>query len=167
VTNETIQHHIRCCSDAKRSADEAAAELKKRLKAAATDGVNRKMVATVLRDRDKDPDKLRADLRDRIHYLALVNIPVFQADLFASADVAPEAATEHSTWEADNEGYTAGLAGAARAANSHPPGSELFAAWDSGYLRGQAKIAAGMKRAPKMASTRRKRAGNGEMGLPM
>jgi hypothetical protein len=164
VTDETYQHHIRACSDALEAMKEAQAEYKGRLKAAKSDGCNSKMLAVSLKDRSRDPDRLRGDMRDRIRILALLNIPVVQAELFTSVEVSEDAAATHNAWEADGAGYKVGLRGGDRDENPHTVGTELYGAWDTGYRRGQAKIAKEMAAPPKK---RGRKAAGGNAGLPM
>lgn len=157
LSNETIQKHIRFCSDAKSQLEEASGIYRAALKAAKAAGCNQKQLVAVLNDRKKDADQLVIEMRDYVRYAGLVGIAIKQGDLFPvdSYKVAEAAAQEMEEWQIEEAGCAAGKGGAERGDNKYPPGSPSFAAWDRGYLRGQKMIAAAMGKGGKVASTRK------------
>ena len=168
VSDAVVRKHIRAVSAAKEAVDSANGAYRAALKAAKTDGVNQGALTAALADRRKDEPQVILNLRDRVRYLALLNFPTEQLDMFAgtalqaTAEPDPDAddaadRREHDLWLAREDGQSAGRAGRLRDANPHDTGSESHQAWDSGYMTGQGAIAAELGDNARAASTRRRR----------
>lgn len=119
----------------------------KRAKAA---GVNNDALKRAIEDRDRSPDEVRAEEISYLRYAVLFRMPVTQADLFeASEDDEPEspevreAAVEH----AGTKGYEAGRQGidASHCPYYQAEESDFHASWMTGWHRGQATLAEGMR----------------------
>jgi ribosome modulation factor len=167
VSDATINKHIRTVTSLKAAADSAHGEYRAALKAAKTDGVDTKELTEALKAKRLEPEDVVRSLHTRIRYLALVNIPVHQMDLFGGAvsvgtaalvpdDDLSEEDAEHARWEAQEVGHKAGLDGDVKENNPHVPGTFRHQAWFGGWKTGQEQLAAGPS-GIKKASTRRTR----------
>jgi ribosome modulation factor len=166
VSDTTINKHIRSVTSLKAAADSAHGEYRAALKAAKTDGVDTKELTEALKAKRLEPEDVVRSLHTRIRYLALVNVPVHQMDLFGGAASVGEPAiadedldedeAEHARWEAQEVGHKAGLDGDLKENNPHPPGSFRNQAWHGGWKTGQEQLAKGPA-GVKKASTRRTR----------
>lgn len=166
VSDGTIKQHIREVTTLKEAAESAHGEYRAALKAAKADGVDTKELTEALKARKREPEDVVRSLHTRIRYLALVNIPVHQMDLFGgAASIGPavvadedlnEEDAEHARWEAQEVGHKAGLDGDVKENNPHPPGTFRNQAWFGGWKTGQEQLAKGPA-GVKKASTRRTR----------
>lgn len=167
VPPETIRSAVRECSQLKAAIDAATGEYRACLKKWKSQGVNPKMIAEVIQARKVDPGVIQQEMRERIRYLALFNMPTKQSDLFNGLDLSgttQKEQAEHREWEAKTLGYEAGYAG--KPIDENPwhdkPGSESFVNWREGWQDGQAALARQTFHKPekadiKQASTRRRR----------
>lgn len=93
-------------------------------------------------DRKRSGEEREAE--DRAYRQAMMWLlkPVgYQANAFVDTEEGAEAAAEHHLAEAGRDGFAAGKGGHSASLNSFTPGTELFAAWQSGWVRGQESIA--------------------------
>jgi uncharacterized protein (UPF0335 family) len=149
--------------------DSANAAVLHRFKAAKKAGFNVKALANAIAARQKDPDVVASEVYDMVEYMHWSGIRIsglqfdlFDADERATMDgLSEKERAEDALWSAGQQGYHAGRAGDHRtASNPHAPGSELYVAWDAGYMRGQEHIAREMgpdalKKPREVVSTRR------------
>lgn len=170
----------------KQEAESAQSAVMHRFKNAKKAGFNLNALRKAIAAREEDPEIVAQEMSDQIEYLwwSGVKVPGFQPDLFADGErptvdgLSEKERAEEDMWQAEQRGYQTGRAGGDRfGANSHPPGSELHVAFDTGYLRGMAAIAREMgpdagkatkeknAQAPRSGGRRRK-TGNAEDGPP-
>jgi predicted DNA-binding ribbon-helix-helix protein/ribosome modulation factor len=160
VSDSTLQKHIRAISSLKTTLDSAQGEYRSALKAAKAEGVKTAMLIAALAAKRRDADDVTSDLRDYVRYLALLNMPVHQMDLFASAgaefeEIEPAADDEHRQWQAHEDGVEAGARGNDQRTNPFEAGTFSHQAWMDGWMKGQESLLP--KAGVKKASTRRNR----------
>jgi predicted DNA-binding ribbon-helix-helix protein len=169
VSDATLQKHIRAISGLKTTLESAQGEYRAGLKAAKAEGVNTGMLIAALAAKRREPEDVNGDLRNYVRYLALLNMPVHQLDLFASANVkvhdvpddeeseAGDEDSEHAQWQAHEEGVAAGARSDDQSTNPHEPGTILADHWSTGWMKGQESLIP--KAGVKKASVRRSRNG--------
>jgi ribosome modulation factor len=159
VNNDAILDWMRQYQTQKRRCDEENGVLRNIVKRAKADGINAKEMIQTVADSKLDPDKVQADLRDRLHYMALRGMPVHQDDLFGGMDLTVTAKSKSldDAWDAEDTGYRAGRHGATREDCPYPFGSENYGHWIEFWLKGQAAIAREMGENHEIASTSRAR----------
>lgn len=100
-------------------------------------------------------------MNDAMRYGRFLGLPIGTQLQLLEDDlprVPEKAKAEHTEWEATEAGILAGKAGYGRVDdNPFQAGSPLYVAWDEGWLKGQATIAATMGENAKQANTSRKR----------
>ena len=175
VPPEIFLKHYRLIRDAKRAAEETSMALARTKKAAKSDGVDLDAFKLLERLTKVDSDEAEAQLRHLKDYCAWLKLPIgTQLGLFAAA-VADEptdgAQAEQRAWEAEQAGIEAGKGGQHRVDdNPYPAGTEHYARFDKGYLRGQRMIADKLGENAKAADPRRGRkrdaAPNGSEAAP-
>lgn len=166
VPNETWLQFVREASATKREIEEASGRHRSVMKRAKAAGCNPKIIALAIASKRQDPAIVSNEIRDTVRVLNLVGVTMTQTDLFAgwSPEVTEKAAMEHDHFTADERGYDAGKAGQDRDGNPFEPGSPFHVAWDAGWLKGQAAIAAAMAPGATQASARRARPKREEVG---
>jgi hypothetical protein len=124
VSNESALSWMQQYQSQKRKCDEENGVLRNIIKSAKADGVNAKsMIAAVIAA--KNPEQAQIDLRDQMRYLALRNVPMIQAELFAwNSDIAAGAQAASDLWDSQDRGYQAGREGASLGDNPYAPGTE-------------------------------------------
>ena len=124
---------------------EASAAVKAIEKRAKPLGVRMKSVKLV----DQDSDVFHADLKEAQRYSIWERgTPLLaQTDFLDAITERPtdKARIEFTEEQAEDAGYLAGKDGMMREGNPHSAGSPLYARYDLGWLRGQAKIASEME----------------------
>ena len=173
VLDNTINKHIRLLTALKEEADQLAADAtsakgkyRAGLKAAKADGLNTEMLVKAMNDKKREQEDVTADLKSYVRYLALVNMPVTQMDLFGTGAASAGGAApppgmtdqEHHEWEIIEAGKKAGREGDLATNCPHVFGSEDAQLWRRGWDQGTRETAdrmatTGMKK----ASTRRTR----------
>lgn len=156
VTDETRTEFWRKALQAKQE-HEKALELAKSaggiyrsvLKAAKKAGVDHEAIAHVLSMRFADPDLILAKQRETVRMLAISGVmPRIQTDLFAALGLEPSLSEEEmakvEVERAYENGTKAGSEGENRTVNGFPPGSELFDAFDRGWIAGQEGLVKGI-----------------------
>lgn len=118
--------------------DEERGRYRSLCKAAKTDGVDIDQLLRVLKASKQDNDKRQSDLANYVRYARLMNVPLgTQFDLFGG-DVPQQVATDNAKHNAKRAGEAAGRRGEHRHdANPHDPASELFVAFDAGWMKAQ------------------------------
>lgn len=168
VSDATLQKHIRAISGFKTTLESAQGEYRAALKAAKSDGVNTGQLIAAFSAKKREAEDVTGDLRQYLRYLALLNMPMTQGDLFAgAADAEPDDGdaegsedgeggedTEHQQWEAQQAGFKAGAEGAFKTTNPYGPGFQ-HDAWHAGWMKGQETLVT--KGGVKRASARRQR----------
>ena len=157
VTNEAIAQFAIEADQAQREIDEASGRKRAVLKRAKGAGVNTKALLTALGMKRDDEERVRLDMRDTIRYAHIVApaVKMSQDDLFGGFEtraLKPKVQAQVQAWEAEQEGYTAGLNGGDRSDSRFPEGSPGSAQFFKGFLRGQSVIAARMGPDEKKAS---------------
>lgn len=149
----------------KRELDEANAKYRAHRKKLDKAGVNLKGLALAEQFANLEQDEADARLKDAIKYSRWAKLPLgAQPDLFSELLGNLDAPTEKSTHEltkaeAEEAGYAYGKRGEDRGENPHDAGTELWAAWDSGWIDGQTQIAQGLA-SPKASKRNRPKARN-------
>lgn len=159
VTDTTRLEAIREIVTAKRRAAVVAAECSAIVRKWNKAGVHTKAAQIVAKLRDEDPEEVVELIRELVRMLALVQIPVEQAELFPEEGALPsKVIEEQSEWEAEDAGFLAGKAGRPidDSPYNHQPGSALFVKWRDGWDRGQAAIAYSMGPDAKQATDERR-----------
>lgn len=120
-------------------------------KAAKKAGVIPEALARVLAMERIDADVILAEERQTVRLMAKSGqFPSIQTSLFDGLDLEPPEGAEADKMAADrayDEGFYCGKDGKNRDLNKHEPGSEIFDAWDRGWLAGQRPLVASL--APK------------------
>jgi ribosome modulation factor len=150
VTNDTIREYVRELMTAQRGIDEATGRKRAILKRAKAAGCNLDGLSTAAAAKRQDPAEVIERERQRVRYLAAVDITVFttQAELFHDAPISgdtDESKREMDEFHIEDAGYAAGKDGASHTLCPYHVGSEKQALWMRGYHRGQQVIAAKMK----------------------
>jgi|GEM_PF-5195831 len=168
-TDEQVRDYGRRLADAKRDLrevmDEAASKrgtISSIKKAAKKAGVDMKALVRVVDEMVRDHDEVVAEERAYIRMRAVLNIPVYQDDLFPQDAPLPvlsdDEAAKQALHQAGAAGYMAGLnAHDINAANPHPQGTEEWVKWREQWHAGQAHLAKGLmpKRAARTDRQRR------------
>jgi len=143
IDNDAKLAWMRQYQTQKRLCDEANGVLRSIIKRAKSEGMNSKSLIGAVASSKLDPDVVKNDLRDTIHYLSLLRMPLTQAELFADLDVtvSEDTAAASSAWDADDAGYRAGRAGAGIDDCPFPHGTELAVHWVKSWQAGLATIA--------------------------
>ena len=165
-TNEEKLDALRRVKRLKRDVDEANGVYRAELKALKAAGHNTKALIAAMNAEKRDPDQVKADIRDTAHLLALRKVISF-AELLAETDdlnVTHKAQQDDDQWDAEDKGYRAGRHGADRAENPYDAGSELAETWDRWWVKGQAAIANEMGPGAKTADASRARPKRGAAG---
>lgn len=144
----------------KRECESANGVLRNILKRAKAAGMNPKEMTAAVQATKIDPEEVAANLRERVEYMAILNINIPE-NLFADLDtqVTEKTRREDDLWDAEDKGYRAGRNGVPIGDNPYDQTnqSELFAAWARDWNKGQASIAHEMGPDSKAASADRKR----------
>lgn len=158
ASNDAAVDWMRQIRQQKRKCEEENGVLRNILKRAKADGQNTKSMLDAIKASKLDPAEVAANLRDQIRYMALIHVPMTQAELF-NWDTAVTEKTQRADdmWDADDKGYRAGRHGAAIEECSYEPGTELHVAWLAAWHKGQAAIARELGPNEKQASTARAR----------
>lgn len=127
----------------RRKVDEEMGVLRNIAKKAKADGVNTKAMIAAIALTKLDPEVVAADVRDTIRYAAIMHVPMTQAVLFNGWDetVSERTAEIGDLWQAEQEGFTAGRAGAAVESSPYITGTEHHTHWLDHWHKGQASIA--------------------------
>lgn len=143
----------------KAKVDEANGKLRAHLKLMDERGVNLKAVAMLRRLRKMDSEDAELLFRDIARMGRWLQMPLFsQSEMFASDDAAEpsdDAKKLVTLDEAEREGFDAGEGGRAANDTRFAAGTEEHQAFARGWLRGQARIAAGMTDDPARAAEAR------------
>lgn len=146
VSNEAIAQFAIEAGKAQREIDEATGRKRAVLKRAKAAGVDTKALLAALALKKLDPDVVLQQQRDLIRYVGIIApyVPMTQAELFQGLDTAPlaeRAAQDMTTWEAEERGYNAGIAGGGMDDCPFEPGTPAYVAFHEGFIRGQSVIA--------------------------
>jgi ribosome modulation factor len=142
-----------------RRCDEENGVLRNLYKQAKAAGENVKQMRASITATKLTPEEAVADMRDRVYYMALRNIPVTQTALFGDLDTSVTETTQHADdiWDAQDKGYRAGRMGQKIEECPYQAGSEFFVAWEEHWRKGQASIAHEMAPGEKVADASRAR----------
>jgi hypothetical protein len=125
-------------------------ERRNMVKAAKKQGMPKDALLRVIRDRKRETDEVVAEERQYVRLMALFNMPIEQMELFPSESppqrAMGDAAREQARFDAEDQGYRAGINGHLIDTNPHhqTEDSEEWAAFGSGWHRGQAHLARGL-----------------------
>lgn len=106
-------------------------------------GVNLHGFDRARKDREKTGEKRREEQLEYLRQMAWLGQPVPMGGQ-AEFSFDPKVFSEHELKVIENDGYEAGKGGRRRDSNKYNPGDVAHQQWDSGWLRGQAEIAAKM-----------------------
>jgi hypothetical protein len=161
--------HARAYRTQKRVCDEATGVLRSLLKAAKADGINTKSMIAAVNCTKLEPEVAIKDLRDQIHWMLMFNMPMTQAELFATSDIEISSKTKalDDEWDAGDRGYHAGRGGQSIDECPYPGGSPLHVAWRTNWSKGQAAIARELGENVEQASGERARPKRGEAQADM
>lgn len=167
LTPETYLEFYRQVREAKRKLTEAQSAHRHALKRAKAAGIDLAAMAEAIDITKRDSDEVAQHMRTVARYAAWMGQPIgTQGALFDATDgnmPSQKAAAEQHEWAADEAGYDAGRAGRNRDDHPYEVGTPLHAAWDRGWMKGQAFIAEQMGgEVPKRG--RKKKSGNAEDG---
>lgn len=157
VSSEVIAGYAIEYDRAQREKDEAVGRARAILKRAKSAGVKTKLLIAALAQKKQDPDELRIEMRDSIRYCNII-VPLAkltQADLFNDAERPLNSKTQAQmqTWEAEQKGYDCGLIGGTMDDAVFAPGTPAYAAFQTGFTRGQTVIAERMGENSKQADS--------------
>jgi hypothetical protein len=135
------------------------------IKQARENGVDTEMAVLAVKTKKKySAQEASQRLANLLRSLALVHMPIEQGDLFRwPAEVSANTQHAAQSWQAEEDGYAAGKAGADPDSNPYHRGSEEHVLWGRSYDRGAADHtvqSGGTERVP-AARTRRRRGSNG------
>lgn len=161
ASNDAAADWMRQLRQQKRKCDEENGVLRNIVKRAKADGQNTKSMLNAIKATKLDPDVVAADLRDQIRYMAIIHIPLTQAELFDGWDgtVTEKTAREDDLWDADDKGYHAGRHGVPISDAPYEAGTERHVHWMVAWKKGQAAIARELGPDVTQASTERARPG--------
>jgi ribosome modulation factor len=159
ASNDAAAEWARQIRQQKRKCEEENGVLRNIIKRAKTDGQNTKSLLAAIKTTKLDPAVVAADLRDQLRYMAIIRVPMTQAELFGSWDstVTEKTAREDDLWDADDKGYHAGRHGVPIEDGPYPAGTERHVHWLKAWHKGQAAIAREMGPDVTQASTTRER----------
>ncbi len=158
-TNEEKLAGLRDYKRLRRVQDEASSAVRTHLKRLKAEGHNTKAVIAAAAAEKRDPDEVKAEIRDTAHLLVLRKVLSF-AELLAETDdlnVTQKAQDADDEWDAEDKGYRAGRHGADRAENPYITGTELAVIWDAWWIKGQRAIANEMGPGAKQADASKAR----------
>jgi hypothetical protein len=158
VAPETILSSFLEALEAKRKVEEVQGVYRAVLKRAKSLGVKPALIVEMISAKRADPEEIRLQLRERIRYLALINIPTQQDDLFGDLDMSPASArAQEQLAEAGvrDHGYMAGKSGTPIEDCPHQAGASSFVLWRAAWVDGQAALAASFVEGSRPASTRK------------
>ncbi len=140
VTDATIVAFIKEYTLARRKHEEAGGVVKQILKRAKSFGVNPSALTHGYKDAKREPDEIAAEIRDRIHYLSLRNLEIEVEAIFgfAAEPLPQKIEDDQQNFEANDNGYKAGMAGESADANPWPPGTMRHVSWSEGHIDGEA-----------------------------
>lgn len=142
---ETIASYFRKLQDqedavaaAKAPYDEERGRHRALVKAAKTDGVDTDALLRTLKAAKRDRNEVEAEERNFLRYSKLMGLPIgTQFDMFGG-DVPDQVATDNARHAAKRAGSAAGRRGEHRVdSNPHDPASELYVAFDNGWMDAQ------------------------------
>jgi hypothetical protein len=139
VTDETLLEALAELRPLRRAAQAASGKYSKGLAKWAKAGVDRKAVQAAMAARDLDHEEVKETQRQTIRLMALINMPLTEADLFGGAPIPTKIVEQVSLDDVFDVGYLAGKGG--RGLDDNPyngePGSERFIRWRDGWQQGQ------------------------------
>lgn len=146
VSNEVIASYDVELSRAQRDIDEANGRKRAILARAKKSGIKTKTLLAAQRLRQNDNGTANMEMRDLLRYVRIVapGIDFTQGSLFDGLDDRPlntKAQGAVLDWQAEQEGYVAGLNGGALDDSPFPEGSEAHMHYHTGFSRGQRVIA--------------------------
>jgi hypothetical protein len=138
VTNDTLAQALREAVDCTVGLNAWKAKFKGVLKKWEGRGVSRRAIKLAIAERGRERGDFIADQRQLMRFLAIEGTKLTPDILFDNLDMNLAAAANetHRKWLAEDSGYQAGFAGKERETNPFPPGSEWYALFDRGFLRG-------------------------------
>lgn len=156
-----LQNQADAIDAAKGPYDEERGRYRSLCKAAKTDGVDVDALLRVLKVSKQDNDKRQADLANFMRYAQIMNVPVgTQFDLFGF-EVPDQVRTDNEKHAAKRAGALAGRRGENRNdSNPHEPASELFVAFDDGWMSSQTEMVKAL--APQPQAEPRRTSSGGE-----
>jgi ribosome modulation factor len=158
MSNDSAVDWMRQIRQQKRKCAEENGVLRNILKRAKADGQNTKSMLDAIKTTKLDPAEVAANLREQLRLMALIHVPMTQAELFAwDTAVTEKTQRADDMWDADDKGYRAGRHGAAIEEAPYSPGTELHVSWLAAWHKGQAAIARELGPDEKQASTARAR----------
>jgi hypothetical protein len=160
LSSKSFSQHYRTIRDAAREHEETAMALARAKKAAKKDGVDLAALKMIERFAKLETDEAETLMRHTMQYAAWLEMPIgTQPSMFPDADAPDDEVTsENRAYAAEEAGFEAGKAGKHRVDdNPYAAGTELYARFDKGYLRGQKTIADRLGKNAKAADPRRGR----------
>lgn len=133
-----LAHHLGLISAAKQRKSDADMKLASAYSAAEECGLDKKAIKLLLKIRDQDKEKTKAEFSTAIQYMQWMKMPVgSQLHFFDEPTTDPE----NNAFE---EGQQAGLEGASANVNPWPENSKLYPHWERGRMDTQSKMAANL-----------------------
>jgi ribosome modulation factor len=142
ASNELKADFIRQYRLQKRKCDEEQGVLRSIAKAAKSNGMTLKALTNTVAATKMDPEQAVSELRDQIHYMALVRLPVTKDSLFDfDTEVNEESQHQDDLWDVGESGYRAGRDGSSSDDCPWQDGSEFYEHWMNNWQRGAASRA--------------------------
>lgn len=159
LSNDEQAEIMRQYRQQKRVCESENGVLRSIVKRAKTGGMNTKAMIAAVNATKIDPDEVADNLRDQIHLMSVLRVPITMEQLFADFDasVTDKTRREDDLWDAEDKGYRAGRHGVKVEECPYDAGTELHVHWMQEWNKGQAAIARELGPDVKMASTSRKR----------
>jgi uncharacterized protein (UPF0335 family) len=146
-----LAHHLKEISAAKQRKADADMALASKYSAAEECGLDKKAIKHLLKLRDQDSEKSKAEFQTLIKYLQWMDMPIgAQLHFFDDPTKSPEET-------AIAEGRQAGKEGASANTNPYPEGSKLYPRWEEGRMLGQADLVNGAGKVTPIAAGKKKR----------
>lgn len=141
---ETERNYARKLTASKQEVDVYVGIHRNVVKQAQKAGVNTTQMLKAISAKAVSVPETITDIKDFIRYLALLNMPVTQQELFGKSGeetINDQRTQDERTWDAGQAGYNAGKAGRTIDECPHTPGAEEDAEWRKQWHRGQEALA--------------------------
>jgi ribosome modulation factor len=164
---DVFLEHYRKIRDMAREQRDLSMSIARAKKQAKTDGVDLDTLRLIERFAKLEDDQAESQLRKFFQYAVWLDMPIgSQKTLFETTytPVPEEASQQQQLWQAQEDGYYAGLEGKARDANPYVAGSEPYSTYDRSWLSGAQKRAKEQKPGVTEANPRRGRRKAGANG---
>lgn len=151
VTEGTFFHHVRAIEDIKKQQSGLSGKMRQAKAKAKDDGIDIQDLEWALKQRAQSAEQQRKSHNNRVAYLKFMKMPIAEHLGAITEEISDEIGMSEEDrqkkWE--NDGYVAARQGDGRDKNPHDDPNSLGARyWFTGWERGQAENAKGIKKKP-------------------